>query len=106
MISLSLIGKNISHSKSQNCYEKLLGRKIKYSLIDCPSENDIPSLEDIFRNCQGLSVTSPYKKFFLNKVIVGEEIQNLNAINCIRKNDNVFEGTNSDYFALTAVVVE
>jgi len=64
MISLALLGKNISHSKSREVYEELLAEKIDYKIYDCPSPSDIPSLDAFFKKHKGLSITSPYKKFF------------------------------------------
>lgn len=103
---MSLLGKNIAHSKSQKMYEKLLHRKIKYNLIDCESEASIPSLSEIFSENEGLSITSPYKKHFLDEVILKDDIQKIGAINCIKKDGEKFFGTNTDYLAIDEIISE
>lgn len=104
MISLALVGKDISHSKSPQIYRELIGQEINYKIFDCPSEKDIPSLDKIFENYQGLSVTSPYKKFFLNQVSVLPGFENLGAINAIRKSGKIFEAINTDYLAIGKII--
>lgn len=106
MISLALVGKDISHSKSPQIYRELIGKEINYKIFDCPSEKEIPSLEKIFQNYQGLSVTSPYKKFFLNQVSVLSGFENLGAINAIRKSGKKFEAINTDYLAISKIIQE
>jgi len=87
-IRFALIGKDISHSKSKAVYEKLLDQRIEYDLLDYSRESDIPNLDKLFQDRNGISITAPYKTHFFGK----EKI-----INCIRKNiDGSFEGTNTD----------
>ncbi len=104
MISLALIGKNISHSRSPEIYRELLNQEIEYRLFDCEFENQIPTLDFIFEKYQGLSITSPYKKYFLNKVSVLPGFQELNAINAIRKTGSIFEAINTDYLAIQKIL--
>lgn len=100
MIKLALVGKSIGHSQSQSVYEGLLKEKVDYHLLDYPNEKEIPSLSNIFRSdLAGLSITAPYKRFFLNDVSMTSEIKRLEAINCIRKTEDSFAGTNTDYLA-------
>jgi len=102
MIKLALLGANISHSRSQEIYESLLGQKVDYSLIDIPSPQDVPPLSRLFETYElkGLSITYPYKKHYLKNVMVEDNlIKGLNAINCIQLRDNTFFGTNTDYLA-------
>jgi shikimate dehydrogenase len=100
MISLSLLGKDIAHSKSHELYEELLDQKIEYTKYDVSHSSNIPNLDTVFKDNQGLSITSPYKKHFLAQVKMSDEIKSLNAINCIRSEEGVYEGTNTDYLAL------
>ena len=101
MISLALLGKEISHSKSQELYTELLSQKLIYTKYDIHDFKDIPTLDKIFEKSSGLSITSPYKRHFLSQVHMTEEIKGLNAINCIKRiSDNKYEGTNTDYLAL------
>ena len=107
MISLALLGKDIAHSKSQKIYTELLSQDFNYTKYDIADIDDIPTLDEIFSTASGLSITSPYKRHFLSKVSMTEEIKNLNAINCIKKkSDNTFEGTNTDYLALKDIFVK
>lgn len=101
MVKLGLLGSNISHSKSQEMYEKILGEPVDYSLLDYPTSKEIPALEDLFaKGYLGLSITYPYKQAFFDQVTIADEnVQSLNAINCLRKVGNQIEGTNTDYLA-------
>lgn len=103
MYKLALIGKDISHSKSKDIYENLLEQKIIYELIDCPNENFLPKLEDL-KKYDGVSITSPYKKFYVDKVIVENEVSFLKAINCLSFKDGKFYGTNTDFNALLKIL--
>ncbi len=105
MIKLGLLGRDISHSRSQEIYQKLLRREIDYTLFDYPDEKEIPNIDTFFDNVQGLSITAPYKRVFLSEVHLVPEIKKLNAINCIRKTDNGYEGTNTDYLALEEILL-
>lgn len=104
MIRLGLLGKNISHSKSQLVYEKILNKKIEYILFDYEEESAIPELNAFFMKVDGLSITAPYKKVFLQSVEIEDElIKELGAINCIKKVHNNFKATNTDYLALVDI---
>ena len=105
LIRLGLLGKNISHSKSQMMYEELLGEKIDYTLYDCNLPSDVPTLGSFFDNIQGLSITTPYKEHFLKKVTIDNKIENLNAVNCIKKNGDKFYATNTDYSAINELLL-
>ena len=104
MISLGLIGKNISHSISGEVYSRLLGQKIDFQLIDCPAESDIPSLEELFSRFHGVSVTSPYKMFFSDKVIKDENAHFAGSVNCLRKDSSSFIGTSTDLCAIRDIL--
>jgi shikimate dehydrogenase len=104
MISLALIGKDIQHSKSQKMYEDLLSKKINYELIDCPSEKEIPSLEELFSKFEGVSITSPYKTFFLDRLIIEDSVREISAVNCISKINNEYHGFNTDLIALNDIL--
>jgi shikimate dehydrogenase len=103
MISLSLLGKEIAHSKSHELYEELLNKKIQYTKYDKETTSDIPPLDVIFENSVGLSITSPYKKHFIEQVVIEKDIIDLNAINCIKKEADLYYGTNTDYLALNDI---
>ena len=103
-IRLALLGKNISHSKSQQMYEELLGLPINYLHYDCEDSSSIPSLEEIFQERMGLSITAPYKEHFLEKCQIDEELRGLQAINCIKKDGGIFYATNTDYSACCEIL--
>mgnify|MGYP000669307923 CR=1 FL=1 len=87
-------------------YEDLLGTSVNYRLLDYVSPEDIPAINEVFKGLDGLSITSPYKKHFLDEVQVVSEVQNLESINCISKVNGKFYGTNTDYFALKEIISE
>lgn len=101
MYKLGLLGSNISHSKSQQMYEKILGEPVDYTLLDYQSEESIPFLESLFgEGYLGLSITYPFKKTFLNKVFIQDErVRRLNAINCLKKEKDKVLATNTDFLA-------
>ena len=105
MINLGLVGKNISKSKSKQMYEKLLGKEVNYQLFDYSSSKEIPSLDDLFNKVDGLSITAPFKIHFLKDVQIDNEIKLLGAINCIKKVDNNYFGTNTDYLACKDILL-
>ena len=104
MIKLGLLGKNIKHSKSQEMYEQLLQREIKYSLFDFSHPDEIPPLKNLFSNIQGLSITAPYKKHFFDDVYLSEEAKIVGAINCIKFHNGQYVGYNTDYLAALELV--
>ena len=104
MKKLGLLGKNISHSKSKLMYEDILKREVQYSLFDYDDPEMIPKLSEFFNNIEGLSVTSPYKKHFLNHVSIDENVKDLRVINCIKKVGNEFLATNTDFLAVKELV--
>ena len=104
MINLALIGKDIQHSKSQIMYEDILNSKINYDLLDCFNEKEIPSLESLFSKYVGVSITSPYKPFFLDKINVSPGVSAVKAINCLAKDDNGYHGYNTDLLALEEII--
>lgn len=106
MISLGLLGKDIAHSKSEDLYKELLSQELDYKKYDIPVPEKIPTLNEIFEEVQGLSITSPYKKHFLDQVELDEEVRKLGGINCIRKLEDGFKGTNTDYLALLDILNE
>jgi len=105
MKNLGLLGKDISHSKSQQMYEELLGEAVDYTLFDFPLASAVPKLDYLLEKVQGLSITTPYKKHFLSEVIIEKEIKELDAINCIKKSKTCFKATNTDYSAIKELLL-
>lgn len=106
MNKLGLLGCNISHSKSPEIYNKLLNGNVDYQLFDFPDEESIPSLDNFFQRVEGLSITAPYKRVFLKNVSMDTDVEKLDAINCIRKTESGYEGTNTDFLALEEILTK
>ena len=105
-LKLALIGKNIGHSKSQLMYEKILGRKISYSLLDIDVECNLPGLEELFLKFQGISITTPYKQSFLKYVSPSKAAEEIGAINCVMKNTQGYHAENTDYLAINELLAK
>jgi riboflavin kinase/FMN adenylyltransferase len=99
---LALIGRDISHSKSQDIYEKLFERCVNYSLLDFKVERDIPTPSELKNSFDGISITSPYKTFFINNVVLDKK--ELKAINCLVFNSDSIKGYNTDYYAILDIL--
>ena len=69
MIKLALVGKDIQHSRSGEIYRRLLKTDIQYDLLDYENSALIPPAADLFKVYDGISITSPYKKHFLNQFL-------------------------------------
>lgn len=105
MLKLGLIGKNINHSKSPEIYQELLDEKHSYEVLDYSDETLIPSLDELSQNFSGLNITSPYKKYFWDKVTLNRAPKGLKCINCLKFSDKI-EGLNTDYLALKDLILE
>lgn len=105
-IRLALIGQNISHSKSEQMYRKILKSNFSYELLDFDSGDKIPSLETLFLRFKGISITAPYKKHFLDLVELDEKTKNIGAINCIKFDAGKYYGFNTDYLAIEEIIKE
>lgn len=107
MKNLGLVGKNISHSKSQEMYERILGEVVNYHLFDYQESSSICTLESLFEkySLEGLSITAPYKKHFINEVrFLDEDIAKIGLINCIGKKGSQFFATNTDLSACIEIL--
>lgn len=104
-MKLGLIGKHISHSRSPDIYKKLISSNIDYSLIDANSASDLPSIQDLQKNYNGINITSPYKRHYLADVeIPDEEVKQLGAINCLSFTANGVKATNTDLIAVRNIL--
>ncbi len=107
MYKLALIGKDISHSKSQKMYEEILDTEVEYDLIDCRDIASLPKLKDLFPKYQGVSITAPYKRAYLDQVSFQDKnLIQLNAINALKLGSDGFYGSNTDYFAMLSILEE
>lgn len=97
MLKLSLIGKDISHSKSEEVYTSLLKDNFEYYYLDFNSSSVI-DLQKIVKSYNGVSVTSPYKNFAY-KNSLNFELEEIEAVNCLKIKDEKIYGINTDYKA-------
>lgn len=105
MIKLALIGKDIQHSRSLEIYKRLvLIDEIQYDLLDYENSSLIPSVSDLFKIYDGISITSPYKKHFINQVQLTNKAKALGAINCLAKKAGNYSGENTDYLAIVDIL--
>jgi len=104
MIRLGLIGKNIQHSLSPSIYKRIFGTAVTYDLLDFQTEEDVSPAEELFKKYDGVNITSPYKKHFLNQVQLTESAQTLGAINCLKKSGEKIIGENTDYLAILDIL--
>lgn len=104
--SFGLIGKNISHSKSESIYKKLLATDfINYALLDFDNENEITNLKSILSENRYVSVTSPYKKRVFELIDECEDhLKEFECINCIKLENNKVYGTNTDLLAIRDII--
>jgi shikimate dehydrogenase len=107
-IHLALIGKNIQHSKSKEVYENLLQKEICYDLIDLEKIQDLPDLNILKKQFDGVSITTPYKDSYLSasNLQIDPISQNLNAINCIGFWENQIKATNTDYLGIKQIILD
>ncbi|WP_419168921.1 hypothetical protein [Halobacteriovorax sp.] len=99
MIKLALLGKSIHHSKSPDIYAELFNNEVEYTLLDIAKPQSIPSLDEIFKEQMGLSITAPYKTHFINAVEMDTTVRKIGGINCIKKEGSQYIATNTDYLA-------
>lgn len=104
MIKLALIGKDIQHSRSPEIYKKLLSSEIQYDLLDYPRSALIPGAAELLDIYDGISITSPYKKHFIDQVELTSNATSLGAINCLKKNASGIYGENTDFLALLDIL--
>jgi shikimate dehydrogenase len=104
MRKLALLGKNIQHSKSPEIYKDLISPAIQYDLLDYKNVRDIPTAKELMDLYEGINITSPYKKVFLNDVILNPSAKNTGAINCLRKIGDKIFAENTDYKAIVDIL--
>ncbi len=104
MIKLALIGKKIKHSQSPQIYRGLIEQEFEYDLLDYETPELIPSAKILFQDYTGISITSPYKRHFLNEVDLTPNAQTLGAINCLANKNGKVIGENTDYLAIVDIL--
>lgn len=105
MNKFALVGKDISHSRSPEMYRKLISPNVHYDLLDYKNEKEIPTAIELLNLYDGINITSPYKKHFLNQVELTSSAQEIGAINCLKKDKNgKIIGENTDYLAILDIL--
>lgn len=100
----ALIGKNISHSKSKEVYERILDEEVDYTLLDYPEPSKIPALKDLLELYPRISITAPYKNVVFKNIDVFENnFLSLESVNAIKLNDGKVIGTNTDISAFIKI---
>lgn len=104
MLRLGLIGDCLKHSKSKEMYSKILNCDFEYDYLEYKHVDEIPCLKTLMRKYNGLSVTSPYKKYVFERVESDSSIKSLKAVNSLKLNSKELEGTNTDYLASKEII--
>ena len=104
-MKLALIGGSITHSKSPSLYKKFFGDALQYDLLDISSKEHLPSIQDLAALYRGVNITSPYKEFYFDQVLVMDKaVLKIQAINTISFTPEGVSGTNTDLIAVRAIL--
>jgi shikimate dehydrogenase len=101
-VKLALLGYPIAHSLSPSLYKELLRDDLEsYDLLEIESPELIPGLAKLAGMYNGLSITSPYKRFFFKDVVTTSPlVKELKAVNTISFRKSGIYGTNTDVTAV------
>lgn len=103
MRKFGLLGKKLSHSLSpllHSVFFEEMGIEAEYKLYEV-AEDEIDNFKNyMFENSiEGVNITVPYKKAFLDKLdFISDEAKEIGAINLLYIKDNKFYGDNTDYY--------
>lgn len=103
MRKFGLLGKKLSHSLSpllHSIFFEEMGIEAEYKLYEV-AEHEIDNFKNyMFENSiEGINITVPYKKAFLDKLdFISDEAKEIGAINLLYIKDNKFYGDNTDYY--------
>lgn len=105
-MKLGLLGYPIDHSLSPALYSKLLGNELtSYEKFSYKHTADVPVINFFAEKLDGLNITSPYKRHFLQDVVIPDEtVRELGAINTIVFKDKKSFATNTDYLAVVDIL--
>lgn len=98
----ALIGKGISHSKSPEIYKRLIGSNIFYDLLEINKGGDLPSSIELSKRYDGVNITTPWKKNYAQFAV--SEVTHLQAVNCLRFEENICQATNTDWTAIREIL--
>lgn len=103
MKKFGLLGKKLTHSLSPLLHKTFfeeLRIEAEYRLYEV-DETEIDNFKNyMFKNSiEGVNITVPYKKVFLDKLDhISDEAKEIGAINLLYIKDNKFYGDNTDYY--------
>ena len=103
MRKFGLLGKKLSHSLSPLLHKTFfedIGLKDEYKLYEV-DETEIDNFKNYMleNSIEGVNITVPYKKTFLDKLdYISDEAKGIGAINLLYIKDNKFYGDNTDYY--------
>jgi shikimate dehydrogenase len=104
-MKLALLGHSITHSRSPSLYKKFFGSAVQYDLLDISSKEHLPSLDDLAALYRGVNITSPYKEFYFDKVLIMDQaVLKIGAINTISFTSEGVFGTNTDLIAVREIL--
>lgn len=104
-MKFALIGKSIAHSLSPQMYRDIFQCELEYDLLDFADELDLPSLNQLAAIYNGINITSPYKKYYANSVIIDStDVAKLGAINTLSFTEQGVFGTNTDLIAVEQIL--
>ncbi len=102
---MGLVGKDIQHSKSPDLYKNLLNNQfLNYKLFDVDFGDDI-KVEKMLDEAPCLSITSPYKRYFYEKMDILVSVpKELTSVNTVKRVNGKLYGTSTDYFAINDII--
>lgn len=105
-MKLALVGWPIQHSLSPKLYQEILGHDLeRYDLLPFEDARKIPSLEWFAREYDGINITSPYKRHFLNQIPdLDKTVELIGAINTISFSELGLFATNTDMIAVSEIL--
>jgi shikimate 5-dehydrogenase len=102
---LALIGTSISHSLSPQIYREIFKCDLRYDLLDISNSSHLPSIKQLRENYHGVNITSPFKQYYLDDVIIeSTEVAKLGAINTISFTPEGSLATNTDLMAVEKIL--
>ena len=97
----SVFGNPVLHSKSPQLFAPLLQPQENYIRIRPQTAQDLITIVKTL-NINGASITSPFKESVLPLLDdVSEAAQAIGAVNCLRNDDGMLSGHNTDCFGVT-----
>lgn len=111
MRKFGLLGKKLSHSLSpllHNTFFEDLGLSAEYKLYEV-DETEIDNFKNYMLEnfIEGVNITVPYKKIFLDKLdYISSEAKEIGAINLLYVKNNKFYGDNTDYYGFKYTLIK